>query len=150
MESFASPPERFLSTGRVFLAEPDEEPVRTAEVERAWSHDGQVVLKLAGVDDRDAADALKNFEVLIPLSERPALPEGEYYHSDLLGCQVVETNGEPIGEVRDVVDYGAGPLLVLEDRGKELMIPFVKGIWTEVDLAARRITVALPEGLRDL
>lgn len=143
VDAFGVQAERFEIARRVFLSD-DAGRSREAEVERARDHGGQVVVKLGGVDDRSAAEALRNWELRVPISERLPLGADEFYNSDLLGCDVVG-----VGVVQDVVDYGAGPLLIVDDHGKELMIPFVKGIWKEVDLAAKRIVVELPEGLRD-
>lgn len=148
VEPFGAQAERFRIAKRVFLAEGDR-VVREAAVEQAWDHQREVIVKLEGVDDRDAADAIRNWELRIPMSERLPLGEDEFYHSDLIGCEVID-HGVLIGPVKNVVDYGAGPLLDVDDRGRELLIPFVKGIWKVVDLAARRIEMELPEGLREI
>lgn len=140
---------RFEIAGRVVLFD-QERKMREASVERAWDNGAEVVVKLGGIDDRNAAESVAGFELRIPISERLPLGENEFYHSDLVGCEVVAKDGTVIGPVLDVVDYGAGPLLEVDDHGKELLIPFAKGIWREVDLAARRIAVEVPEGLRDL
>jgi 16S rRNA processing protein RimM len=72
----------------------------------------------------------------------------------LIGCEVFEENGAPVGRVRDVQFTGEGvagtPLLVLDSARGELLVPLAQEICVRVDTAARRIEVALPEGLRDL
>jgi 16S rRNA processing protein RimM len=121
------------------------------EIERIWRHKDALIFKFAGVDSISAAEAFEGAEVCIPKEERAPLTEGEYYQSDLVGCQVVDAKtGRPIGVVTDWHEYGGPPLLeVRGDSGKEVLIPFVKAICTEIDPAARRILVDLPEGLEE-
>jgi 16S rRNA processing protein RimM len=121
------------------------------EIERIWRHKDALIFKFAGVDSISAAEAFEGAEVCIPKEERAPLPEGEYYQSDLVGCQVVDAQtGRLIGLVTDWQEYGGPPLLeVRGESGKEVLIPFVKSICTEIDPAARRILVDLPEGLEE-
>ena len=112
IESLGSEPERFQPGLRVFLAASgDPGPGREAEIERAWSHGKEIVVRFLGVETRTAAEELRGLELRIAESERPALPEGEYYLSDLVGCLVAGTDGREIGQVAAWHDYGAAPLL---------------------------------------
>jgi len=120
-------------------------------VEHASIHRGQVIFKLSGVNSIADAKPLVGADICIPLDERPAAPEGEYYQTDLIGCAVVDPAGRPIGTVRNWREYGGTPLLgVLTAEGKELLVPFAKSICTGIDVIARRIVAELPEGLADL
>lgn len=136
-------PERFDSLGRVYLFGAGE----PAEVESSWFHDGRLVLKFRGVDSISAAEKLSGCEVRIPRSERASLDPGEYFLDDLVGCEVFERDGKPLGKVGAFHEYGGPPLLEL-DGG--MLIPFARAICVEIDPAARRIVVDLPEGLKDL
>jgi len=109
----------------------------------------------------DDAKKLVGFEVRIPLAERAKLPDGSYYISDLVGCEVTETNGTKVGVVRDVEINGDNvqgtPLLVVDldaaricVNNNEILIPLAQDICVRVDLAARRIEVNLPDGLLDV
>ena len=110
-----------------------------------------MIFKLAGVDSISDAERLVGADVCIPREERPAPPEGEYYQTDLIGCEVVDPAGQRIGTVRSWHEYGATPLLgVLTTEGKELLLPFATSICTSIDIAARKIVAELPEGLADL
>lgn len=130
------------------MADPQQKvPAAQVEVESAWEHNGQLVLKFRGFDTRTDAERIQGFELRIPLADRPPVPAGEYYLSDLIGCEVVERDGNSLGRVTEWQDIGTG-LLVVGDE--DLMIPFVRSFCVEIDLAARRIVVELPEGLRDL
>lgn len=118
------------------------------EIESAWFHNGGLILKFRGVDSITEAERLSGAEVRVPAAERVALDPGEYFQSDLIGCEVVDrATGGPLGRVTAWDDGGASGLLVLEDG---LLIPFARAICVEIDTARRRIAVDLPEGLRDL
>ncbi|MGA8055269.1 MAG: ribosome maturation factor RimM [Burkholderiales bacterium] len=110
-------------------------------VEEASVHSDHVVARLAGVDDRERAAALKGKEVALP---RQALPEtgvDEYYWADLIGLKVVNLQGDELGEVAEVFSNGAhGILRIGEGKGGRL-IPFVAPVVGKVDLDARRIDV---------
>lgn len=122
------------------------------EVERVWVHGERLVFKFVGIDSISDAEKFEGTELRIPLEERAALPPGEYYQSDLIGCRVVELKtGRDFGVVEDWLEYGGPPLLQIKsDEGKELLIPFALSICLEIDAAGKRIGVELPEGLDEL
>lgn len=133
------------STRRVFINE------TAYPVEHAWLHRGLVIFKFAGVDSISDAERLVGTDVSIPIEERPAASDGEFYQTDLIGCEVVDAAGQRIGTVQNWHEYGGTPLLgVLTANGKELLVPFAKSICTSIDLALRKIVVELPEGLTEL
>ena len=119
---------------------------RNAMVERVWFHDGRTVLKFAGIDSISQAEEWAGADILVPETERVEAAEGEFFHADLIGCQVVGVG--PVGVVKAVEDYGAAPLLNVETPdGREVLIPFVRSICREIDVAGKTIRVELPEGL---
>jgi 16S rRNA processing protein RimM len=121
------------------------------ELESAWEHKGDWVLKFRGFDSVDAAERLRGAELWVPREERGRLAEGEYFQSDLLGCQVVEKGtGEALGVVEGWQQYGGPPLLEVKREDGEILIPFVSAICQDIDLVSRVIRVELPEGLLDL
>jgi 16S rRNA processing protein RimM len=143
--SLSSKPERFAHLTKVHLFGDGSEYT----VERVWEHDGALVFKFAGVDSINDAEKLRGAEVRVPFEERVPLDEGEYFQSDLIGCEVRDIVTERlIGHVTGWEEYG-GPSLLDVDNGR-VLIPFVKAICPEVDTAARVIKVQLPEGLEDL
>jgi 16S rRNA processing protein RimM len=149
-----SRPERLLGLTEVTLrpgAGPSPEE-RIVEIEEAWEHRGRVILKFRGVDSISAAEQLAGLDVCIPRARRPDPPEGEYYHSDLVGCQVVDrSSGEVVGRVEEFQEIGqSGLLRVAGPDGSELLVPFARSICVRIDPAERRIEVELPEGLREL
>lgn len=132
-----------------------------------WMHKGGIVLHFAGVDSISAAEELAGFIVAIPRSERAQLDEGGVYIADLIGCTLVDVAGAErwtVGEIADV-DRSAGPvaILVVQPAGKqddlsaardtnddEILIPFAKDYLRRIDVEAKRVEMALPEGLVEL
>ena len=97
------------------------------------------VARFEGIADRSAAEALRGSLVEVERSALPQLEEGEYYHADLIGLEVVDREGKPVGSVVGVENYGAGDLLDIEEAGgKRSLIPFREGI---ADLERGRVVV---------
>ena len=143
--SLSSKPDRFAHLTKVHLFGDGSE----FTIERIWDHDGTLVFKFAGVDSINDAEKLRGAEVRVPSEERVPLDEGEYFHSDLIGCEVRDlSTNRLIGKVTGWEEYG-GPSLLDVDNGR-ILIPFVKAICPEIDPQARIIKVLLPEGLEDL
>ncbi len=121
------------------------------DVERIWVHGDQLVFKFRGVDTISDAERLRGAEVLIPIEERAQVPEGEYYQSDLIGCEVITPDGRLLGIVEGWQETGGTPLVeVRKADGKELLVPFVGTMFNKIDLERKRVEVNLPEGLEDL
>ena len=142
--SYTSRPERLQELKRVYLFGDGSEHA----VEEVWFHNGVPVFKFAGVDSISQAEPLRGAEVRIPGTERFQPGPDEYFLSDLVGCEVVNAGtGAPIGEVTGCLEPGGKVLL---EVGEDLLVPLVKEICVSIDLAARRISVDLPEGLEGL
>lgn len=142
--SLSSKPERYRALRQVYLFGRGERH----EVEETWFHNGILIFKFRGVDCISDAELLSGCEVRVPLSERAPLEAGEFFQSDLIGCEVIErATGDRIGAVIDWDDSGGAGLLVLEG---DLLIPFARSICVEIDPAAKRIAVELPPGLKEL
>jgi len=122
---------------------------RSFTLEAAWFHKGRVILKFQGLDTLSEAETLAGALVQVPRSERHPLPPGRLYVSDLMGCSVVEGDQE-LGQVAGWEETGAVPLLRVEGRGGEMLIPFTEEICCAVDIEKKEIRVRTPEGLREL
>lgn len=147
-------PERLLSLREAYLWGDSGEP-RRVSIRSCWlsrSHGGQAILHFDGCQGIADAERLRGLEVQVPIETRLPLPAGHYYISDLAGCEVFERVGSRLGTVREVQFTAGGgtPLLVLDTPHGELLVPLAEEICTRVDIAARRIEVVLPEGLREL
>jgi 16S rRNA processing protein RimM len=164
-------PEKFAERKHLWLvAEPGTPAGKThptpVEVNLAnhWLHKGGIVLHFAQSDSISSAEALAGLYVAIPLDQRAALDADTVYVGDLIGCVVVDvasqdgSEGEQTGAtavdvgVIEDVDREAGPTPMLVVRGAkgEVLIPFAKSYLRKIDLAARRVEMALPQGLVEI
>lgn len=101
------------------------------------------VVRVKGVDDRTAAEALTNVELFAPRAALPPAEEGEFYHVDLIGLVAVDEAGAEIGKVVDVLNFGAGDILEIAPAGggETALVPFRDEFVPTVDLEARRVVV---------
>jgi len=156
-------PEKFAERRRLWLiGDPNSPRVksntapREVELKAHWPHKGGIVLHFADSDSISAAETLTGLIVAIPLAERAPLAADEVYIADLIGCTLIDVAGSSplsVGRVEDV-DRTAGPvaLLVVHPPGsqKEILVPFAKSYLRSIDLAAKCVEMALPEGLTSL
>ena len=118
------------------------------ELENWRHHNHELIVKLKGVDDREAAQILANVEIGVDLSVFPQLEEGDYYWHDLIGCAVVNLEGYAMGTVTEMMETGSNDVLVVKANVKdafgkqERLIPFLyEQVVKRVDLATKTITV---------
>jgi 16S rRNA processing protein RimM len=120
-------------------------------------HDGKPIVGFEGVDSINAAETLRGCELRVPAAELPALDAGQFWHHDLVGCQVVTTTGDRVGDVVRI-DDSATPLLVIRtlELGNsgtlepEALVPMVDSIVKSVDVAAKKIVIEPLAGLLDV
>ena len=115
----------------------------------SWKHHNQdLIIKVKGIDDRDAAAQLTNCEITVDSAQLPALEEGDYYWKDLMGCKVVNLDGYEMGKVIDLMETGSNDVLVVKANLKdafgaqERLIPFLdEQVIKKVDLSTGTIEV---------
>lgn len=152
-------PEALFSATSWFLQAPDPKfrpgfsafsGTVTIKVDEVKTHSDSVVAKIAGLDDRTAAEALRGTRIFLPRSGFPAASKDEYYWVDLIGLEVVNREGLALGCVRDLMATGPQSVLCVEYTTSqpdgisatcERMIPFVSAYVDAVDIAGKRITV---------
>ena len=140
-------PERFDGLEQLIAVSPGGQR-ETFKLEAHWFQKGRVVLKFAGVDSIEEAEALVGRELAVPESERVPLEDDEFYDWELQGCEVRTVEGEQLGRVTEVLRTGGVELLAVEgERGREYLIPLAEEICVEIDVARKTITVDAPEGL---
>jgi 16S rRNA processing protein RimM len=123
--------------------------IEALHVESARFQNGRPILGLQGFGSIDEAERLAGAELRIPASEQGRLPEGTYYHHELIGCEVVTGEGARLGEVADVQGQGDATRLVVRGPRAEVLIPLAQEICA-VDVTAKRIVVTPPEGLLEV
>ena len=141
-------PERRFAAGTMLRPDPG---VGALTVTAARWHQGRLLVTFAEVTDRTAAQVLQGALLLAEIdpSEVPADPD-EFYDHQLVGLEVRTVGGEPVGAVTDVAHLpGQDLLAVRRPDGTEVLVPFVKALVPEVDLAGRRVWVDPPPGLLD-
>lgn len=141
-----NPESEVLPTLQEVRLSEDGPPIRVESIRRGG---GGHLLKLAGVDDRDAAAALVHKDVWVPRSMLPE-PEEGWYLSDLVGLQVTDTAGAPLGEVVGVEEAGPYDLLEVRRDAGLWLLPAVEPLLVSVDHEAGRMVVDPPDGLLDL
>jgi len=121
-----------------------------SEIEFSRKQHGHQILKLRGVNSISQVELLVGAELAIPEKDLPPATEGSFYTFHLKGCQIVAADGETLGIVTDVLDSGGTPILKVEGKDGEILIPFAQSFLRKLDLGERRIEMSLPDGLRDL
>ena len=109
---------------------------------------GQLILKFQGVDFPAAAEHLVDAPVTIPQGSVPSLPEGEYFHFQLLGLRVLTEEGEDLGQVCEILETGSNDVYLVSGGSGELLVPALVEVVREVRVSEGLMVVRLPEGLR--
>ena len=111
-----------------------------------------IILKLKGIDDRNAAEQLVGGVIKVPRSKALPLEENEYYQKDLLDMAVLADTGEELGHLSQIIETGANDVYVVTPKteGKNILIPAIKECILSVSVSDKKMTVHLMEGLREL
>ncbi|MDD7719426.1 MAG: ribosome maturation factor RimM [Eubacteriaceae bacterium] len=117
------------------------------EIEKVRYQQEMVILKLSGIDNRNAAEAMKNKDVYITEEDLEELPDDTFYIRDLIGLEVIDDSGR-IGVIKDVLQPSSQDVYVIQtDKNQDIMIPAVKEFVKEVNLEEKYIKVSLIEGM---
>jgi 16S rRNA processing protein RimM len=144
--SYTDDPTDLGSYGPLFTADGS----RSFTVQVVGRAKNQVIVRIAGVTDRDGAEALRGFALYLPRDALPAAADNEFYLADLIGLAVETVGGENLGRVTAADDFGAGPIVEVDggDKGA-VVLPFSDAVVLTVDLASGRMIVDPPAGLLD-
>ena len=140
-----------LKEGKVLLLERAEKSV-SGSIEKVRYQKDKPVVRLTGIEDRNAAEDIRGMDVSIYAKDMEELPEGEHYVRDLIGCKVVDLaqDGAEIGVLRDVIQNTAQSVLdVSTPDGKQVLIPAVDAFLRSIDEEAGVIEVELIPGFLD-
>jgi len=119
------------------------------EIEFSRQQHGRLIVKLCGIDSISEVERWIGAELAILEKDLPPVEAGSFYTFHLKGCEVL-SGGETLGTVTDVLDSGGTPILKVEGKDGEILIPFAQSYLRKMDIGQRRIEVDLPDGLRDL
>jgi 16S rRNA processing protein RimM len=134
---------------RVFIEQPGagERECRLIRAERVNRTTIRVTLE--GLDDPDAAEALRGASISVLTSDLPAKAPGEFYHYEAIGCEVATTDGRRLGVIEEVLATGANDVWVVRDGATEVLVPVIDNVVKAMDFGARRIVVEAVPGLLD-
>jgi len=137
-------PER-LKTGMTLYVGDQYQPMVVAS---RRPHASGMLVRFRGIKNPEKAGLFRNTWVYVPTANRPALPEGEYYHHQLIGLNVVTDEDRDLGVLADIIETGANDVYVVRDAdGKEVLLPAIPPVILEVSLADRQMRVHLLDGL---
>ena len=144
LKSFCADPEAIADYSPLS----DESGKRSYAITLTRSIKNALVVKVDGIINKEAADTLKGIRLFAKRAQLPALPDDEFYHTDLIGLTVLDTGGTVLGKVFAVQNHGASDLLeVTVDGGSAtILLPFTNEVIPTVDLASGRIIADPPEG----
>ena len=142
VKSFAAKPAAIAEYGPLT----DTKHKRSFELSIVGAAKGVLIGRIAGITDRNAAEALKGVELFVDRERLPAPDDPEeYYLADLIGLGAVDGKGAKLGEIVSVDNYGAGDLLlVVPENGEGFVVPFAKAFVPVVDVKDRRVVLDLP------
>lgn len=144
MEVYTEFPERIVKGLEVFIGDEHEAWL----VNRCRIHGHGLLVGFEGIEDPDSAGFFRNQIVYSRADKIPSLPEGEYYHHQLVGLQVFQDNGARLGEIIELLETGANDVcIVRNDRGIEILLPMIDSVVEKIDLENRVMTVHLLQGL---
>lgn len=138
-------PDRFHQLKVVYVG-PDH---RRVGIEHVRPYKGEmIVLKLAGIDDANAAETLRRLLLCIPVSQLAKLPPDHYYQHDILGLRVLTSDGQVLGPVVDIIETGSNDVYVIKTaEGKQVLVPAIKAVVKQIDLAERTMLIDPLPGL---
>lgn len=141
------PAERFVP-GASLATDPRDSGPLTIEAVRA--HSGRLLVRFAGIEDRDAAETLRGVTLLVDSADIPPSDDPDEFHDhELIGLAAVTADGAELGEIVDVEHYGQDLLVLRRSAGEDALVPFVSAIVTAVDVPAGRVVLDPPPGLLD-
>ena len=140
-------PNRFAELDAVYLG-PDH--IRYA-LQSARPYKGEmVVLKLAGIEDANTAETLRNFDITIPLNQLAKLPPDSYYQHDILGLHVSTLDGRDVGKIVDIMITGSNDVYIIKAAdGRQVLVPAIKEVVKQVDLIRKIMYIEPIRGLLD-
>ncbi len=136
-------PERFAPRKLVYL---NGYPL---EIEKCRPHKQHLLVKLATIDGIEDAEKLKGQDLTIPGSELHPLPEGQYYAFQVIGLNVVTTEGETLGHITDIMSTAGNDVYIVEGKRGEILIPAIDDVVKSIDLKKGKMVIEAIEGLLD-
>jgi 16S rRNA processing protein RimM len=144
MEVLTDFPER-LQVGMTVYVGDQYLPVKINSIRR---HSKALLVSIDEYTDREKAGELRNQAVYVPISSILPLPDGEFYHHQVIGMHVIDETNRPIGQVTEILETGANDVLIVQaTNGRELLIPVIDAVVLDIDLESSTIKIQPLPGL---
>lgn len=111
------------------------------KIERVSIRDDGVYLKLDKINNRNEAECYRDKIILVDREILPELNKGQYFYDDLIGCEIVFADGEKVGEIVDIENYGTADIFEIKQGFGTILVPFVDGLFDSIDTKSKQITV---------
>jgi len=147
--SYAQSKETFLQTGSVFLGKAEEE-LEERKIISIKAHGSVYLLRLSGIDSIAQAEQLRNTEIFIKKQSLIKKDGDEFFWFELLGLEVYLVNGQYLGILSQILPTGTNDVYVVEDQGREYLIPAIHQVVKEINLTEKKMVVSPLKGLLDL
>jgi 16S rRNA processing protein RimM len=144
MEVLTDFPQRLRPGARLFVGE-KHTPMTIASVR---THNDGLLIRFRGIEDPESAAKWRGSLVFVRADDRPPLPEGEFYHHQVIGLQVVTESGEQLGRLSEILITGANEVYIVKrPDGRELLLPAIEEVILKIDPPAGQVLVRLLPGL---
>ena len=140
------PPDYLLEASSLFIENEDDKK-QEFKILKARKHKNVYLFTLEGIDDMNVAESLSGLQVFIPSLEFKELQKNEYYYHELEGLTAYLETGELIGKIDHILKGGNDILVIKNEEGKEIMVPFVDKLVPEINLKERTVTINPIDGL---
>lgn len=129
-------------------------PIKDRELEltikKSRSHKQQLLVQFEGYESIQQVEEWKGSHLYIKSSQQKQLKENEYYYHEIIGCEMVTTEGMRLGEITSILAPGANDVWVVQDeKDQEYLIPYIADVVKKVDVQNKKVTIELMEGLID-
>jgi 16S rRNA processing protein RimM len=142
MEVITDFPQRIRVGKTVYLGDKHE----ARQVARSRKHGQELILRLVGAEKREDVEDLTGLMVYCRADQLPALPEGQYYHHELLGIKVLDKNDVVLGVLNQILETGANDVYeIVSPQGEEILLPAIESVIINVDLEKKEMRVNPPE-----
>jgi len=144
VEIYTDFPERLAPKTLIFVGAAHQ----PLTIRKRRPHKDGLLLAFEDITTPEQVGLLRNLMISIPAADRPPLPEGEYYHHQILGLSVVDEDGQELGKLAEILETGANDVYVVtRDDGTELLLPAISDVLLDVDLPRKTMRVHLLPGL---
>lgn len=144
------PEERFAKGSKLAMFHEESGQSQDIEIDSSREQKGNYIIKLKGYNNINEVEKFKGWVIKIAAEEQGSLDDGEYFHHQILGCEVYTDENQFLGVVSEILSPGANDVWVVDPpkgQEKQILLPYIDPVVLNVDVASKRITVHLLEGL---